>query len=49
MRDGFKIKNKYYLENLDRYDQFKMYKLQNRALIVIFNKKRVYLLNEVDY
>lgn len=48
-RDGFKLKNKYFLENLERYDQFKMYKLENKALLVIFNKNRAYLLNEIDY
>lgn len=46
---GFRVKNRYYLENLERFDKFKMYKLGNKALLVVYNKKKAYLLNQLDY
>ena len=48
-RDGFRIKNKYFLQNLERHDQFKMYRLQDKALLVVFNRNKAYLLSEVQY
>lgn len=48
-REGFQLRNKYFLENLERHDQFRLYQLETRALLVIFNKNRAYLLNQIDY
>lgn len=48
-RDGFLLRNKYFLENLERHDQFRLYQLETRALLVVFNKNRAYLLNQIDY
>lgn len=48
-REGFQLRNKYFLENLDRHDQFHLYKLETRALLVVFNRNRAYLLNQIDY
>ena len=47
-RGGFLLRNKYFLENLERHDQFRLYKLETRALLVVFNKNRAYLLNQID-
>lgn len=48
-REGFQLRNKYFLENLDRHDQFHLYKLETRALLVVYNRNRAYLLNQIDY
>jgi hypothetical protein len=48
-REGFQLRNKYFLENLERHDQFRLYQLETRALLVVFNKNRAYLLNQIDY
>jgi hypothetical protein len=34
---------------LERHDQFRLYQLETRALLVVFNKNRAYLLNQIDY
>jgi len=34
---------------MDRFDQFKMYKLGGRGVLVVYNKQHVYLLNQRDY
>ena len=31
------------------FDQFKMYKFGDRGILVIYNKQRVYVLNQIDY
>ena len=48
--EGFTVKNRYYLEHLDRFDKFKMYKLaKDRAILLIHNKPNAFLLNNLDY
>ena len=41
---GFSIKNRYKVEGLDRFDKFKIYEMGSKGLMVIYNKKKAYLL-----
>ena len=46
---GFQIKNQYKVQGIGKFDKFKMYQLGNKALLVTYNKNKVYLLDTLDY
>lgn len=47
--EGFNVRARYYLEDLGRFEQFKMYPLGQKALLVVHNKQRAYLLDQQGY
>jgi hypothetical protein len=46
---GFVVKNRYKIEELDRFDKFKMYALGQKGLLVVYNKPMVFLLDKIGY
>jgi len=39
------LKYQYKIDSLQHSDQYKMYKLQDKALLVVYNKNKIFLLN----